>query len=60
MKEEEEKKPINWDIRDPKPPVIRSGRRVAADNSGSIVCGYPTYPDYARFDTNAVNSDLSE
>ena len=60
MKKEEEKKPTNWDIRDPKPPVIRSGRRVAADNPRLTACGYPTYPDYARFDTNAVNSDLSE
>ena len=22
---EDEKKPINWEIRDPKPPVVRSG-----------------------------------
>ena len=29
MKEEmkeDEKKPINWEVKDPKPPVIRSGR----------------------------------
>ena len=26
MKEEEEKKTVNWEVRDPKPPVIRSGR----------------------------------
>ena len=58
--EEEEKKTVNWEVCDPKPPVIRSGRRVAAGNSGSIVCGYPTYPDYARFDTDAVNSRFTE
>ena len=23
---EDEKKPINWEVKDPKPPVIRSGR----------------------------------
>ena len=23
---QEEKKPINWEVTDPKPPVIRSGR----------------------------------
>ncbi len=22
---EEEKKPINWEVKDPKPPVVRSG-----------------------------------
>ena len=25
MKEEEEKKTVNWEVCDPKPPVIRSG-----------------------------------
>ena len=57
MKEEEEKKTAGWEVCDPKPPVIHSGRRVAADNPRLMACGYPTYPDYARFDTDAVNSD---
>ena len=26
MKEEDEKKPTGWEVCDPKPPVIRSGR----------------------------------
>ena len=25
MKEKEENKPIDWELKDPKPPVIRSG-----------------------------------
>ena len=60
MKEEEEKKTVNWEVCDPKPPVIRSGRRVAADSTSLQACSYPTYPDYARFDTDAVNSRFTE
>ena len=52
-----EKKPDSLEIRDPKPPVIHSGRRVAADNARLMVSGYPTYPDCVRFDTATVNSD---
>ena len=26
MKKQEEQKPVPWEIRDPKPPVIQSGR----------------------------------
>ena len=47
----EEKTPINWEVCDPKPPVIHSGRRVAADNGSLQACSYPTYPDHTRFDT---------
>ena len=26
MKKEEEKKPLSWEVKDPKPPIIQSGR----------------------------------
>ena len=38
-KENEEKPPISWEVKDPKPPVIQSGhmeRRAAAPNACTV------------------------
>ena len=58
MKDEEEKKTTGWEVCDPKPPVIHSGRRVADHGPQLMTRGYPTYPNAAQFD--AVIPRLAE
>jgi len=35
MKKQEEQKPVPWEIRDPKPPVVQSGRMENLRRNGT-------------------------